>query len=275
MAPPSTPVDPAKLLKRIVSALVLLAVAAAAMWADGWPMALFLCVLATLLLWEWCRLTALAEERACWAIALALGVLSVAAAFLWPAYRLPILALIAIGFLVPAVRRFGGFRFWLALGPPLIAATMMAAVHLRQLPERGLESVLWAVLVVSAMDIGGYAFGKSIGGARMAPKISPGKTWAGLIGGMGLAALVSLFAGQALGGGGTVTLLLLGAGLALIAQSGDLLESAWKRHFGVKDSSALLPGHGGFLDRFDGYLTVLPIVALMAALSGGSPLLWP
>lgn len=275
MARPSTPADRSKLPKRIASALALLAIAAGAVWAGGWMMALFLITLAALLYWEWIRLTSLAEGVTCVAVSIVFGILPVVTAWFWPQFEMALLALVFLVSLVIAIRRFGAAGFWLALGPPLFAATMIAAIHLRVLPGIGLETVLWAVLIVSAMDIGGYAFGKTIGGPKMVPGISPGKTWAGLLGGMGLASLFSLLAGQVLGGGGAVSLLMLGAGLALAAQGGDLLESVWKRHFGVKDSSGLLPGHGGFLDRLDGYLTVLPIVALMAALSGGSPLLWP
>lgn len=122
--------------------------------------------------------------------------------------------------------------------------------------------VFWVFISVWAMDVGGYFAGKSIGGPKLAPKVSPKKTWAGLIGGMLLAAIVSAVISWAFGWGDIYILSFAGFALAFIAQVGDLYESAIKRHFGVKDSGALIPGHGGILDRVDGLVFAAPVAVI-------------
>jgi phosphatidate cytidylyltransferase len=124
--------------------------------------------------------------------------------------------------------------------------------------------VLWAMLVTWATDIGAYAAGRSIGGPKLAPAISPNKTWAGLAGGVVAAALVGWLAAGLdwlpLG----APFLWLGAPMAVAAQLGDLYESWEKRRAGVKDSGSILPGHGGVLDRVDGLLPVVLLVLFIA-----------
>ncbi len=123
-----------------------------------------------------------------------------------------------------------------------------------------------------AADTGAYFLGTLAGGAKLAPSISPSKTWSGLIGGMCWAAVVSALLGLVFQLGETVSLALIGAGLAVVEQLGDLLESAAKRRAGVKDSGRLIPGHGGLLDRVDGLIAILVVVALVRLLTGGD---WP
>jgi phosphatidate cytidylyltransferase len=132
--------------------------------------------------------------------------------------------------------------------------------------------VIWIVLCVWATDIGAYFVGRSAGGAKLAPRISPGKTWSGLLGGMAWAAVASAAVGYAFGLGETLHLAAVGAGIAVVDQIGDLAESGVKRQAGVKDSGTLIPGHGGLLDRIDGLVAVLVVVALTRLLIGGT---WP
>jgi phosphatidate cytidylyltransferase len=127
----------------------------------------------------------------------------------------------------------------------------------------GFKSILFIVIVVAATDTAAYAFGRLIGGPRLAVSISPNKTWSGLIGGVSAAAVAG--GGFAYATGGPVlALALAGLLMGLIAQAGDLAESAMKRSFNVKDASQLLPGHGGFMDRMDGIVSVTVAVALAA-----------
>jgi phosphatidate cytidylyltransferase len=149
-----------------------------------------------------------------------------------------------------------------ALGVGYIGTAAIAILFLREQPN-GFLLALWTLVVVWATDTGAYFAGRAIGGPKLAPVISPNKTWAGLIGGMIAAAIV----GGLIAGFGPLpaTALWLGAPLAVAAQLGDLLESAMKRHAGVKDSGKLLPGHGGVLDRIDGLLPVAIIVAAFVA----------
>jgi phosphatidate cytidylyltransferase len=128
------------------------------------------------------------------------------------------------------------------------------------------------VACVWATDIGGYFVGRSVGGAKLAPSISPGKTWAGLVGGMAFAAVASALAGLIFGLGDTWSLALYGAIFGAVGQAGDLLESHAKRQAGVKDSGRLIPGHGGILDRVDGLMAVLVVVVLVRLAVGGA---WP
>jgi phosphatidate cytidylyltransferase len=128
--------------------------------------------------------------------------------------------------------------------------------------------------VVWATDIGAYTIGRQIGGPLLAPKWSPRKTWAGLMGGVVCAALAGWAMAGVLGATPVLPLVLVSAGLAIVEQFGDLAESVAKRRFGVKDASSLIPGHGGLLDRLDGLLAVIPAVALLTLLGGGSVLTW-
>jgi len=128
--------------------------------------------------------------------------------------------------------------------------------------------------VVWATDIGAYVIGKALGGPRLAPRWSPRKTWAGLGGGTVCAALSGWATAAWLGISPAFPVVLISAALAIVEQFGDLAQSIAKRRFGVKDSSGLIPGHGGLLDRLDGLLAVIPVVALMTLLGGRSVLIW-
>lgn len=153
-----------------------------------------------------------------------------------------------------------------------VLAALVALLWLRHQPALGRETVLWIVLCTWATDIGAYAVGRSAGGAKLAPRISPGKTWSGLVGGMAWAAVASAAFGYAWGLGQTIPLAIVGALLAIVGQVGDLLESALKRRAGVKDSGTLIPGHGGLLDRVDGLIAILVVVALVRLVGDGG---WP
>jgi phosphatidate cytidylyltransferase len=151
-------------------------------------------------------------------------------------------------------------------------AAVVALLWLRHQPAVGRETILWVVACVWATDIGAYVVGRATGGAKLAPRISPGKTWAGLFGGMAWAAVASAAVGYAFNLGHSIELAVIGAILAVVGQCGDLLESAAKRRAGVKDSGTLIPGHGGVLDRIDGLVAVLAVVALARLVVGVG---WP
>lgn len=141
----------------------------------------------------------------------------------------------------------------------------LAALLIIRSAEQGLALALWTLGIVVATDVGAYFAGRTIGGPKLAPRISPNKTWAGLIGGMVMAALVGLLiAGQ---GGLNLSFAWAGAGLAVVAQLGDLFQSWMKRLAGVKDSGRIIPGHGGIWDRIDGLVPVSWIVATLVLLS--------
>jgi len=260
---------------RTLSALVLAPIAIAIAWF-GWPWLPIVTAMAGAgMAWEWARLCragrlgasgvvligavlgAVAAAAAA-EIALAIGVsLAGAAVVFWMARREP-----------------GGAAQWLALGALWVALPCVLLLWLAQMDGAGRVTVLWIFAVVWATDIGAYAIGRRVGGPRLAPHWSPGKTWAGLIGGASCAALAGWGTAGILGISAALPLVLASAGLAIVEQFGDLAESVAKRRFGVKDSSGLIPGHGGLLDRLDGLLAVIPAVALLTLIDGGSVLTW-
>jgi phosphatidate cytidylyltransferase len=165
------------------------------------------------------------------------------------------------------------FNWFLAAGLPYAGIGAIALLWLRLQPGVGLTDTLFLVFVVWSTDVGAYAAGRVIGGAKLAPKISPGKTRAGAVGGLLAAAVIGGFAA---GGGHGFNVLAVPAAvvLSVFAQAGDLLESAIKRHLGVKDSGRTIPGHGGLFDRLDGFLTAAPLAALLALSAPGGLPLW-
>ena len=146
---------------------------------------------------------------------------------------------------------------------------------LRADPAAGRANVIGLVLVIWASDIGAYLAGRLIGGPKLAPRISPGKTWAGAVGGVAASALVAIIAASILMEKADFWLaLLIGALLSICGQVGDLAESAAKRRCGVKDSGRLVPGHGGLLDRLDAMMAAVPAAALLSFLLGRGVILW-
>ncbi len=183
--------------------------------------------------------------------------------------------LIAVGAVIAAwewTRLVGGSPRWIAGGIVYIGVPVAAILWLR---GQDRETAFWLLLVVWATDTVAYAAGRLIGGWKLYPRISPRKTWAGLIGGVIGAAVVGclLAAGLHLAVA-PWALAAASALLALVAQGGDLFESAVKRHFDAKDTGTLIPGHGGLLDRVDGLMAAAPVAALFCLVSGGGITAW-
>lgn len=257
------------LLTRTLSALVLGPAVLASVALGGWVFNLVICIFAALTAVEWVRLVepersgkhvlpVLAATIAALGLAIVLGA----------ALGLGVAAALTI--LLFAVVRFGqaGHARLLAFTVPYVALGSYAMVWLREQPGVGLFLLLYLLLVVWATDIGAYAAGRTIGGPKLAPGISPKKTWAGLGGGMAAAAALGAAVAAWSGFFSPWPAALLAALLAVVAQAGDLFESAIKRRFNVKDSGRIIPGHGGLLDRVDGLLAGAPFFALFHAIWG-------
>lgn len=159
---------------------------------------------------------------------------------------------------------------WSGNGTLYVALPMMALAWIRGiggntggLGDMGMLYVFWTFLIVWAVDVGGYFFGKGIGGPKLAPKISPNKTWAGFIGGTVLAMFVTWILVLVVGDPRMGYALGAAALVGMVSQIGDLFESAIKRAFNVKDSGQLIPGHGGILDRVDGLVFAAPLMAVL------------
>lgn len=273
MARPSARPEGNSLGLRLLSAMVLLPICVAATWLGSWWFVLLLAGIGGAMCWEWAGICAPGRKEAS-SVMLAAGI--VAPLPLIP-YGFPaVVAAAAAGVAVlAAVGMLRGLpnRLVLAAGLPYVVLGLASAAWLRNDPNGGAASVLWVVASVVATDVGAYFAGRALKGPKLAPGISPNKTWSGLVGGMLCAGIAGALAG-AMAGAPALPLALASVALAAIAQCGDLIESKLKRSFHVKDASRLIPGHGGFLDRFDGYLTALPAAALMSALAGGNPLTW-
>lgn len=240
---------------RIVTALVLAAAAGTAIVAGGVALAALAVVAGGVLTWELAHMTR-GQEGPDLSIPLALLASLVLALILFlPGARWPVALLLApalSGVLTP--RREGAL---FAAASFVIMLATVALVMLREVP--GLAGLLAVVLAVIACDVAGYFAGRALGGPKLWPRVSPNKTWSGTVAGWLAAFVIGL--GFWLAGAGGVALLWLLPLIALASQAGDIAESALKRRMGVKDSSALLPGHGGLMDRFDG-LSFALILAL-------------
>jgi phosphatidate cytidylyltransferase len=162
-----------------------------------------------------------------------------------------------------------GLVRWLAAGVAYAGVLLFAPIILRQDAMLGFVAIAFLFAIVWATDIAAYFTGRAIGGPKLWPAVSPKKTWSGAVGGLlgGAAAglLVAKLAGLAI----APMLVIVALGLSVVSQSGDLLESAIKRRFGTKDASQLIPGHGGLMDRLDGFLTAVAAAAMVGLLRGG------
>ncbi len=261
---PGTPEQPAAkfadLWVRIASAVVMAAIAGIVFWKGGDYVAALLVVVGGLMAWEFRRLIlpdASASDMGLWVMVAGTSGAVVAANLFgfWLAF--PIVALAAVILWQIRHKR----PVWMATGMVYLATPLAALLVIRQ--GQGLGPVLWLVGVVVASDVGGYFFGRIFGGPRFWPAISPKKTWAGTIGGWALALGVGFFYWIAWAPIGLLPAMLYSVLLAMAAQAGDLFESWLKRKAGMKDSSNLIPGHGGLLDRFDGLLAATTLYMLL------------
>lgn len=154
---------------------------------------------------------------------------------------------------------------WAAVGAAYVILPSLALVAVRL---EGYEPVIWLFLVVWANDTGAYLTGSQIGGPKLWARVSPNKTWAGAIGGAIIGALAGMGLAALDGRTDLVACLVAALLIAVTAQVGDLVESAWKRFFKVKDSGSIIPGHGGVMDRIDGLIAAAVVLALMTRLDG-------
>jgi len=259
---------------RILSAIVLIAVTAAAVALGPPYFNVYILVAALVLVVEWALLCG---QRVVRPTTILLAVTAIAVVFVATTEAprdalvtgaVGALILLLVGWLERAQR-----LLWLVFGVAYIGLPAVALLWLMAAPELGRETIAFVIVAVSATDIGAYFAGRSIGGPRLVPRLSPKKTWAGLAGGIACAAAAGALLGYAFGLSIAWTTL-VGAALAVVSQAGDLFESAIKRKFGVKDSGAIIPGHGGLFDRADGQIAAAVAVAAAHWATGGSVLTW-
>lgn len=262
------------LKSRVVSALLLGPLALAVLYIGYPAFDLLVAAAVAIMAWEWSRLCAagyFGVSGYLFAATVVAGV-AVAAAGLYGAAILVVAGgAVLVGALVAV--QSGRITLWIAAGVIAVGLTGIALIWLRASPD-GLAVTLWFLIAVWATDIAAFFAGRAIGGPRLAPSISPNKTWAGLAGGVAGAVAWSVLWALWTDAGQPGTLALAGAGTAVLAQLGDLGESFVKRRFGAKDAGTLIPGHGGLLDRVDGIMGAAPFVALSIVLAEGDMSGW-
>lgn len=256
----------ADLKHRTLSALVLVPLVIVAAYMGGAPFALLWLLAGFAALFEWAHLARLDHRR----LYLALGGLALAGGAALAAsgdarYAFSVVALGAAACALAVPRQSA----WAMTGVLVAASAALPVVLLRGASPLGLVAVLYLCAVVWATDIFAFFSGRALGGAKLWPRVSPNKTWSGAVGGTAAGVAAGVLVGAAAGLGGLAALGAVALVLSMVSQAGDLAESAVKRLFGVKDASRLIPGHGGLLDRLDGFAAA-SLAALLLALARGA-----
>lgn len=253
---------PAELRLRIVSGVAIGAIAFTMLYWSPGAFALLTFLVAAAMSWEWGRIVRGPMPDS----GLIVHVLAVLAAAMLTARDMAGMAIVSavVGAVAVAALAAGSDRARLSGAGVLYTALPVVALGwLRSDEPLGFLATLFVVLAVAVTDVAAFAAGRIIGGPKLWPQVSPNKTWSGLIGGITAAAAVGALFSVVSGTGGAIWLASLGLAVGLVSQWGDLAESALKRHFGLKDSGGLIPGHGGFMDRMDGLVTASVAAALI------------
>jgi len=246
---------------------VLAPLAIGAAYVGDWPFVLFWGVAAMGVLWEWTSLVARADQRSLLGAGGAALVLALALAV--TGHLLAAIIVLAMGTMGAASLALAEQRIWVAGGVPYAGALALAPIVLRSDSEDGFLAMVFLFAIVWATDIAAYFIGRAVGGPKLVPQMSPNKTWAGALGGMGAAVIVALALAKAAALTDLFAIAMLAVVLSVCAQGGDLFESVLKRRFGAKDSGRLIPGHGGLMDRLDGFVTASVVAVLIGLARGG------
>ncbi|MEM7545333.1 MAG: phosphatidate cytidylyltransferase [Pseudomonadota bacterium] len=258
-------------MTRTLAATVFAAIGAVSIWFGGWWTLGFAMIMGAVMVWEW-RGIARRKERtviAGFQIVAVVGATYLAFAGRFDVALAFLVVIAVVGALIDAALHRQ--PWWNLVGVIYIGLALCFFVVIRQRPDEGLQAIIWLILIVVATDTGAYFAGRSLGGPKLWPRVSPGKTWSGAIGGVVAAAVmawaIGALAGRPLMIGAEATAIFV----SIVSQGGDLLESAYKRRFGVKDSGSIMPGHGGALDRMDGLLAASLAVGIASIFRPGSP----
>lgn len=254
---------------RIVSGVVLAVVVLALTWLGGVPFRLLAAAIGALVFYEWSTVSNLRRDRPLWVGAwILVAITLVALAVGLNGYPMLILAIVPT-FLLLAIGRVRELGTLAAIGTAYAVLPAVALAFLRGGDTSGLLAILYLFAVVWGTDIFAYFVGRAVGGPKLAPSISPGKTWSGAVGGAVAALVAGWIAAYFAGHPSPLLMGLLALPLSAISQAGDLFESGFKRRFGAKDSSQLIPGHGGVMDRVDGLVAAAVALYLAGWLLAG------
>ena len=262
------------LIVRVVSAAVLAPIVLAIAYLGGWIF-LILCALAAGgIFWEWTHLAAgRAEARL---LAPVWTALLAALLLIGLGYPAAAAAAIALGAVVAGAVTLAGAGaqgispLWAAGGALYAGIGFLSPALLRNDGKIGFQAFLFVALIVWTTDILAYFVGRAAGGPRLWPQVSPNKTWSGAVGGLVGGVAAGIVVAYASGLGRVASLGVIALALSLLAQAGDLFESAVKRHFGAKDAGRIIPGHGGLMDRLDGFLFAAAAAAAIGILRAGT-----
>lgn len=252
---------------RILSAVVLAPLVLGAVYAGALPFDLLVCLAVLIMAWEWQNLCTKGTFGLLGGLFAAVAAVAVALSsfnFVMEAVFVVVAGSAIAG--VWANRAWREAGLWIATGVLAVGLTGIALVWIRN-DASGLAITIWFLVAVWATDIAAFFVGRSMGGPKLAPAISPNKTWSGLIGGILASVAWSIAWALWTDGGQPGTLAALGVAAAIFAQSGDLGVSVVKRRFGAKDSGKIIPGHGGLLDRVDGIIGAAPIAVILVAVT--------
>ena len=270
-----TPKSASSLWPRIITSLILIPSALAAVYLGGWVLGLWASAAGLAMSREWVRIVH-REGGFGWRLAIHASAILTSQTLLLLGhmdYALASVFLAALIGNVLALRREER-SVWTVMGILCIALPCLAFSNLRMLIPFGLETVIWLLCIVWATDSAAYLAGSVFGGPKLAPMISPNKTWVGAVSGLAAGITAGILLTQLAGFVARENYVAACALVSILTQCGDLAESFLKRTFGVKDASDLIPGHGGALDRLDGMLVATSGVALLISAYGQSPVLW-
>jgi phosphatidate cytidylyltransferase len=255
-----------ELALRLASALLLAPLALGVAYIGGSPFAVFWGLAALGIFWEWTWLVVPARRVS----VLTIGTAALLVSLALGGYGRWAAALIVLAAAAAAIAAVAPVhRAWSAAGVPYAGAIGMAPTVLRSDAEEGFLALVLLFAIVWATDSAAYFVGRWIGGPKLLPRVSPGKTWSGAVGGLVGAVLAAVVVAGIAGLPSVPALAGIAVALSAFAQAGDLFESLLKRRFGAKDSSRLIPGHGGLMDRLDGFVAAAALAALIGILRGG------
>jgi len=252
---------------RIASAAVMAPLALWTAYVGGWPFALFWAAAAIAVLWEWIKLVASTDSRLMFSSCA--SALAVSAMVAERGRPIAAIFLVGLGALAASIFAPRNQRGWITAGVAYAGTLLLAPMLLRGDDWLGCVALALLFAIVWTTDVLGYFAGRAFGGPKLMPSVSPKKTWSGGIAGLIGAMVVAIAVAHAFGEFNLVMIALLALLLSVVSQAGDLLESFVKRRFGAKDASGLIPGHGGVMDRLDGFWAAALVACLIGLLRGG------
>ena len=251
---------------RTASTLVLAPIALVTAYVGGWTFVAFWCAAAIGVVWEWMALGGSAP----WQAIVAGATVQVVAMVLYGFnHSGAAIVALSIGAVLAAAAARPGWRYWTMAGTACAGVVLSGPAFLRSDAQWGCSGVMLLFATVWTTDVAAYFVGRLVGGPRLWPAISPNKTWSGAFGGMAAAVGAGALFAVVTRAGSVLALAILCGALSVAAQAGDLAESALKRRLGAKDASRLIPGHGGVMDRLDGFAAAAVAGALIGLWRGG------